>query len=137
MITLANMASATMPNAKKIAEQLRDAFLARAARDFPNGLERGWQRELERRTATIPGISLHQSLISNVVSGKEKAYRLETLVRLRNYIGRPLDEILGLPPLAVSPDALTDARIEEAVARVLERQRTDLPVRSKVQRKGR
>lgn len=138
MITLANMASATMPNAKRIAEQLRDAFLARAARDFPNGLERGWQRELERRTATVPGIALHQSLISNVVSGKEKAYRLETLVRLRNYIGRPLDEILGLPPLALSPESITDARIEQVVERMLDRRAAhDAPARSNVQRRKR
>lgn len=141
MITLANVATASVPNSKKMAEQLRDAFLERAARDFPNGLVRGWQRELERRTATVPGIALRQSMISNVVTAKAKAYRLDTLVRLRNYIGRPLDEILGLLPLAttvVSEQANIDRLVERVIERLGDVQvvPVDPPQRSRVRQAG-
>jgi len=137
--TLANVATA--PNAKAIAEKLRDAFLERARQDFPDGLERGWQRELERRTAKLPGIALRQSMISNVATAKVKAYRLDSLVRLRNYIGRPLDELLGLPPIAARPAeaGLTDEHVERLVERVLaRRQRSEdlTGVLPKVRKRG-
>lgn len=111
------MAKTPAPDEKAIAAALQKAFLDRVKADLPGGLTRGWQRELARRTKDEPGVALRQSMISNVATAKLKGYRLDTLVRLRNYIGQSIDEILGLEPIARAGDA-NDPRVAQLAERV-------------------
>jgi transcriptional regulator with XRE-family HTH domain len=102
------------PSAEELAAAVAKAFLERAAVDHPEIREHrpGWQRRLS--TAMPEAIRLSQSTISNLATRKAKSYRLDTLVKLRLYIGRPLDAILGLQEQGES----VNDRLAELTARL-------------------
>jgi hypothetical protein len=97
--TLRNVSSRTEDRlAKAMAESLKRAFVVRAEQLYP-GLPRGWQSRLEEDTARDPSVALKQPMISQIMNEETKAYRLTTLVRMRNFIGKRLADIFGLPPI--------------------------------------
>lgn len=84
--------------AKALAVALKRAFVVRVEQLYP-GLPRGWQSRLEEDTARDTGVALKQPMISQIMNEETKAYRLTTLVRLRTFIDKRLDDIFDLPPL--------------------------------------
>jgi DNA-binding Xre family transcriptional regulator len=91
------------------------AFQDRVARDpiVQSHKEAGedWQRPLAARM----GIS--QASLNQINAGKIKDVRLSMLLKLRDYIGLTLDEILGLRPFRPDTDVVPDSSRTRARSR--------------------
>ena len=61
---------------------------------------------------------IHGSQISEIIN-KGRAPRIETLIRMREALARPIDEILGLPPLAEKVDQRVE-KLEREVHQLVE-----------------
>lgn len=86
------------------------AFRDRVTAEYPEaasdaeGRRKGWQHDAAGK------IGVSQPIVSELWRGEPKDMQLSTLLRIQRWIGRPLDEILGIARLSETPPPRTTVR---------------------------
>lgn len=112
--------------------RLSETFLAKVKESYPDaptGI--GWQRALARDLQNDPGRAINQTMISKIASFStpkksdakppRRAIEIDTIVKVRNYTGVSLEELLGLDVVRSNyDDALADAlrRLADVEAKI-------------------
>lgn len=98
----------SLPGVIDLAEAVK-----RLSDEFNRAREKKNPRDGNRELSPIVGLSI--ATISHLETGKVKAYGLDTLLKVSEYIGKSLDQILGLLP----PEDERELRVAVAAARIV------------------